>query len=633
MEPKAASAKSKNAKVIELDPEPMQAQAFTLNVKALQRAIEERVQHQPYAAEVVACKLKTAVTPPSFALDHNTTNAKPRIISMLFTGPSGCGKTEMLNTVHEFLGPDVPSVKFDCSTFGDSTVSTRITGASAGFKGCDDDSFVDELIDIMTDPEKKLIEKQKGKSGYKELVNAYNKKLDKNRPYAPDLIFIEIDEVCKADKTFLLSLNGLLDHGHIKSARGATFAPPETTTLLFIFTANYADKAISKMTYKYYADAEKFVTDDMRSRKLQDCTIARFGDIIPFFPLTPDEMDDILRGKLLAFRKKPCELALNYEEEAVACLLRCITANAARERGIRNATNKFFSFIETLIKHADASMKHSHSDLSLFYEKFGINEMGKVDRDELLPLLESAVNKMELEAYRRQKRYEVQALGIRSKAKVYAYKIIPPPIQINIAITSSSSEDKKQISQLEKENSALRKRLRDLGQCLSAESIDESSDSIIEEKEEEEEEEEEEKEEEEEEEKKETENEKMTVIVIDESEDEEKKKEKKKKKPLKRKIIEEKEEKSVESKKKVKLDDQITITLSSTTSNLDTLLEDATKMEEEYRTYFNKEITPIINNRFCYGCRKNLPRAKFQLSRDDSRPLALHAFLCLQCRQ
>jgi hypothetical protein len=184
---------------------------------------------------------------------------------------------------------------------------------------------------------------------------------------------------------------------------------------------------------------------------------------------------------------------------------------------------------------------------------------------------------------------------------------------------------------LEKENCALRKRLRDLGQCLSDESIDESPDSIIEEEEEEK---EEEEKEEKEEEKKETENEKMTVIVIDESEDEEKKKEKEKKKPLKRKIVEEgEEEKSVESKKKVKLDDQITITLSSTTSNLDTLLEDATKMEEEYRTYFNKEITPIINNRFCYGCRKNLPRAEFQLSRDDSRPLALHAFLCLQCRQ
>lgn len=615
------SAKEANAKTKSY------AKAYTLSCELLQEAIEERVKHQSYAAEIVSCSLKSATNPPLFAKEDTST--KPRIISMIFAGPSGCGKTEMVDTVRDCVGSDVPFINIDCSTFIDETVSTRVTGASAGFEGCQDKNFVDELADTLIDPEKIRIESNKKVAGYKDIVKKYNKKIE-SEPYSPPLILIKIDEIDKANKVFLLALNGLLDHGNIKSARGSLFNPPRTTTLLFIFTSNYADNALTKMTTKYHGDARELIINDMKAHGLRECTIARFGHIIPFFALTKNETADILKDKLTKFQKIPNRItlryALSYDAKASSYLLKSITQNSNPERGIRDATNKFFFLLSTLIEQAYGNiLSDTSADINtftLFYDKFNIDGLGHVINHELQPILNHFIhrstNQSEIQAYCRQHLTKVKALGIRSKSQVYCYKIIPPPIVINITITSSSGKDKERICELEKENAALRKKLelKNISFSSSSSSSDDDNDNDdnhnnmvnddkdtiiqpIKPKEE------------------------VINITIDDSIDDEKICKRKRDDDIVNK--DDDQDKEV-SNKKPKLD-QLNININSN-MDLNGLMDYNINLQKQYKSKYNESL--IL--RKCKQCNRLLPPNSFQLTRGSINSLFFHVNLCIDCR-
>ncbi len=422
--------------------------------------------------EYVATQLRQAARRPRFAPDERP-QERPRIISMIFCGPSGCGKTELAEAIQEELGgAALPFVKVDANTFKDPTAVTRATGASAGFEGCSDgNSLPDQLADLLEDPEKKsLLKLNKSTTKYREGVDALNKRIALEGPYkGPPLIFIFIDEIDKADSEFLVALNNLLDQGRMVSARGRVFAPPKETTLLFVFTANYADDALCRLAHPHTATAQGLVVDDMVAHGLQHCTIERFGEIVPFYPLTGHQLREILHRKLDLYLRRGHELSdnygpLQYENGVKELLIDRMARMANMEGGVRNGQKLLFKNLDQLFEESldtlEQLQKQKPGTLRVFIEHFSMERLQSQLDGNLKRLLDKTTNRQELQMYRERKEHSITALGLRAHALgVVALRVLSLPVQINVNVLVHSS-----VPEVEQENRELRDTITELSE-------------------------------------------------------------------------------------------------------------------------------------------------------------------------
>lgn len=448
----------------------------SLSLRAIKERLSLRVLHQTSAVEYVATQLSRAVRPPRYAPDEQHLT-RPRIMSMIFCGPTGCGKTEMAITIRELMGGSrLPYVYVDASTCKDPTSVTRATGASAGFEGCSDgNSLPEQLADLMVDPEKRRLERlNKSTNEYKQGVEAFNRRIKRDGAFkGPSLIYIFIDEIDKAEKEFIVALNGLLDQGQMTSARGRVFAPSKECTLLFVFTSNYADQELCRLPYQHTETAQRLVREDMQSHGLQNCTIERFGEIVPFYPLQESSLKDILHKKLETYLARGHDISdqfgpLSYEADVKTVLVDRVARMADTEGGIRNGTKLLFKNLDRLFAESFdtlESMMHENplrlpGSLSVFIRRFNLVELQHKLDGNLARLLNDSSNQMELRVYRERQEESITALGLRAQALgVVALHVMSLPVQINVNVLLHST-----VPEVEAENRELRHTLKELAE-------------------------------------------------------------------------------------------------------------------------------------------------------------------------
>jgi ATP-dependent Clp protease ATP-binding subunit ClpB len=183
--------------------------------------------------------------------------------TFLSVGPTGVGKTELARALAEFLFDDERAmVRIDMGEYQERHTVARLIGAPPGYLGYDEGGQLTEAV--------------------------------RRRPYAVVLL----DEIEKAHTDVFNILLQLLDEGRLTDGHGRTV---DFTNTVLIMTSNLAE------------DPKEFFRPEF---------INRIDEIIPFRPLTPDDLGAIVRIQLgqLAARARRLGITLDVSPAAEAWL-------------------------------------------------------------------------------------------------------------------------------------------------------------------------------------------------------------------------------------------------------------------------------------------------------------------------
>lgn len=203
--------------------------------------------------------------------------AKP-IASLLFCGPSGVGKTELAKSIASTVfGSEKNMLRIDCGELEKETCVSRLLGTSPGYIGYHQDGVLIKWL-------------KEHKSGV-----------------------ILLDEIEKASHDFYDSvLLQLLDTGRITSGKGETLSASNT---VIIATSNLGSQKIGDNGL----DKHGFTSADYNSSDYSDLNneiinavkenfrvelINRFDEIIPFEPLSIEDLRKIFKIKWSAIYKR-----------------------------------------------------------------------------------------------------------------------------------------------------------------------------------------------------------------------------------------------------------------------------------------------------------------------------------------
>ena len=288
---------------------------FTYHVRGQDKSIRV-IAHELFMVKLGACGGGDQCTEP-------TSSSSPSIASILTSGTSGTGKSELIKLIRPLFHMEPGGANASCFVelcFGNITnVShcSAITGPGPGYADADKPCLVDHLCaaadfirgtgrndDADDDDDDDDDDTDTDKRRKRKVVASTT---GETRP--PQVIVLFIDELCKAkaDVGILNTFNSLLSAGVMQRASGnITFRLPTGVTLLFYATANFGTDALMRgmlrgATGHNHNAAKTRIIDDMRSRKMQECDIARLGEIVPFFPLSMTEAHGILRFNVDSF--------------------------------------------------------------------------------------------------------------------------------------------------------------------------------------------------------------------------------------------------------------------------------------------------------------------------------------------
>ena len=442
-----------------LPTEPLKAAPIaTMDLYQLRDYLYSEVMHQPYGGERMAQALV-------LAWGHHkqpaTQRRRPCIVKQMLSGPSGCGKTATVECCAHCLGMDVGyefhgcAIDIDASTCSEQTSVTRITGAGAGYEGCDDENTLPHrLCNALRSPRRRAHEALgtrlsgmgNGAGRYDAQWREYKRMglaLQTEPDPGPPVIFLFIDEIDKADPSLLLAINGLVETGRIDSARGKSFVLPPETALMICFTANYGADTMAQHASLPEDQAVRMIEEDISARGIQKCTLERFGRIVPFFALSDTQLAKVLREKLEGYMARSDRRAV-YAEAVKEFLVERLLKMADRERGVRQAVRLMFErldalFTETMcvmerrfggMPELDPSVKEDA--LHVFVHSFNLGDI-EAEMDSVLQrIMQSQVNRATLEHYRSARVEQgdeidllIQALGIRCGDDILACNVLP----------------------------------------------------------------------------------------------------------------------------------------------------------------------------------------------------------------
>ncbi len=205
-------------------------------------------------------------------------NENKPIASFLFAGPTGVGKTETAKVLAEtYFGSKDRLVRVDMSEYQNQDSVNRLIGDSAGYVGY-------------------LIQKIQ------------------ESPYT----LILLDEIEKADKNVLNLFLQVLDDGRLTSASGKTY---DFTNTFIIMTTNVGTKAVTKsiMENSSGKNIAEVALNELKAYFPMEF-LNRFTSLIPYAPLSKDNVFEITKIKLSALHNKIQEKKIDilFSDSAVS---------------------------------------------------------------------------------------------------------------------------------------------------------------------------------------------------------------------------------------------------------------------------------------------------------------------------
>jgi len=218
----------------------------------------------------------------------------------LFVGTSGVGKTELATQLCDLLfGGDRFLITINMSEFQEKHTVSKLVGAPAGYVGYGEGGLLTEAV--------------------------------RQRPYSVVLL----DEVEKADPEVLNLFYQVFDKGTLSDGEGRVIDFKNTVIIL---TSNLATDIITDLGTREDRPTTEQLTEAIRpvlSRHFKPALLARM-QIVPFFPLMPDVLSDIVRLKLDKVGRRLMQsqkMKFSYSDAAVDA----ITARCSEvETGARN---------------------------------------------------------------------------------------------------------------------------------------------------------------------------------------------------------------------------------------------------------------------------------------------------------
>ena len=219
----------------------------------LEDEIHQRLIDQEQAVKAVADALRRSVT-------GLREEARP-IGSFLFVGPTGVGKTELARTLSEvYFKTEGAFIRFDMSEYQSSESVNRLIGGS-------------------------------GEEG--QLTEAV-----RNRPYA----LLLLDEFEKADPKILTLFLQVLEDGRLTDSSGRTV---DFTNTIIIATSNAGSLTIAEGLKQGLTleQIDKQVNDEIL-QIFKPELVNRFDEVVLFKPLSPEDLQKIVKIKLAALQKQ-----------------------------------------------------------------------------------------------------------------------------------------------------------------------------------------------------------------------------------------------------------------------------------------------------------------------------------------
>jgi hypothetical protein len=337
-------------------------------VERIYEFLKTRVKNQDTGLYNVATTVSTAM----WKKKSSWGEGKPLLYKMTLSGTSGCGKTETVLAVRHYLGMDTgyeyenQFIEIDGSTMQDETQVNCLTGAAAGLIGYKDGySLSDRLNKAINKPITLAKNNNKKKKASSPMPFTKKRTTPKKaipppkEPDPPPFIFLFVDEVDKVCEAFMLAINGLIETGNYHTPSGIGFQLPKETAFFIMFTANYGAEAIAEMPRRNDEAAEKLVLDAMDENGLKPHTVARMGQIIPYYPLEEEALKALLSTKLEEYIQQSPLLASFLATNKIRCdenvkniLLQHVLQKVSEVHGVRGAIRQIFQKLDLMFDKA-----------------------------------------------------------------------------------------------------------------------------------------------------------------------------------------------------------------------------------------------------------------------------------------
>ncbi|HJO03778.1 MAG TPA: ATP-dependent chaperone ClpB [Acidobacteriota bacterium] len=203
--------------------------------------------------------------------------------SFMFLGPTGVGKTELAKALAEFMfDSEEAMIRLDMTEYMERHAVARMIGAPPGYVGHDEGGFLTEAV--------------------------------RRRPYS----VILLDEIEKAHADVFNILLQILDDGRLTDGKGRTV---DFSNSIVIMTSNLGSEHMHRLDEIGRDGVEAAVMEAVR-RTFRPEFVNRIDETIVFAPLTPSQLQEIVRIQLTALQARVADRNLEIEfSEAAEQLL------------------------------------------------------------------------------------------------------------------------------------------------------------------------------------------------------------------------------------------------------------------------------------------------------------------------
>ena len=238
-------------------------------------------------------------------VERNIVDKDRPLMSMMFCGSTGVGKTEACKIIaRNFFGSENNLIKINCGEYSDQTATNKLTGASAGYIGYDEEP---ELISQI-------------------------------RQHPNSLVLF--DEIEKAHPDVMKILLNILDSGEMTDNKGNHVS---FRNAIIIFTTNLGcthntGKNVGMGVIKTVEDKDRNIMSAIKGFFTPEF-LGRMDDIVMFNSLT----NDIAETLIERYRKQYCEAAdidVQLNEDDIKAIIKDAKIETAGARGLKRAVRK-----------------------------------------------------------------------------------------------------------------------------------------------------------------------------------------------------------------------------------------------------------------------------------------------------